>query len=183
MRMYRRIRIGAATLFAAVVLHAVTGFAEDAPMATAPIPPPPPKAEAEAPMVAPSTPAIAARPAPPATIPGPTAAEKAPAPSKQKAVAARKAAAKKLAKHHHNPAGQVAKEVAQEARDAEKRERAAARQLPVRRDYASGPPRYPGPPNYGSDMGPPGPYAPPWYGGGGGYAYSPPYPGMRPPPW
>jgi hypothetical protein len=31
-------------------------------------------------------------------------------------------------------------------------------------------------------MGPPGPYAPPWYGGGG-YAYSPPYPGMRPPPW
>jgi len=185
--MQKRISIGAAALLAAIAFGSVSGFADDGPVATAPIQPPLPKAAISTPMVAPSSPVTASRPssaAPAATASNSAQIAKAPAKSKQKAVAAKKAEAKKVAKLHHNPAGQVAKEVAQEAKVNERRNRVAVAQPPhpPYQTFAGGPPpAYPAPDYYRG--GPSGAYGAPWYGRGGGYAYAPPYPGMRPPPW
>src|SRR5258708_8020181 len=158
--MQKRISIGAAALLAAIAFGSVSGFADDGPVATAPIPPPLPKADISTPIVAPSSPVTASRPssaAPAATASNSAQIAKAPAKSKQKAVAA-KAAAKKVAKLHHNPAGQVAKEVAQEAKVNERRNRVAVAQPPhpPYQTFAGGPPpAHPTPPYH--PRRPPGP--------------------------
>src|SRR5260221_2802638 len=114
--MKKGIGSGPAALPAAIGFGSVRGFRDDSPVATAPIPPPLPKADISMPMVAPSSPVTASRPS--SAVPGATASNsaqiaKAPAKSKQKDVAAKKAEAKKVAKLHHNPARPAAKEVTQ----------------------------------------------------------------------
>jgi hypothetical protein len=182
-RMQKRMIIGAAMLLAATALGSGRGFADDNPVVTAPIPPPLPKVEAPAPVNMPTSPPAvqSPSPAPTATPSNPVQISNGLAKSRQKTAAAKKAAARKMANRHHNPARQVAKEVAQEGRDAERRNPAAARPHPPRQEFAGGPPGYPGPGYDRYDVAPPVPYSPPWYGRG--YAYAPPYPGMRPPAW